>query len=44
MPLQQNPRHELNFAAGRAAQEVAVSRERGIAVLPGYGQEAWRVS
>jgi hypothetical protein len=34
----------LHFAARRAAQEVAVSRERGIAVRLGYDQEAWRIS
>ena len=34
----------LYFAAGRAAQEMAVSRERGIAVRVGYGEEAGRIS
>jgi hypothetical protein len=34
----------LYFAARRAAQEVAVSRERGIAVQPGYDHEARRIS
>jgi hypothetical protein len=34
----------LYFAARRAAQELAVSRERGIAVRLGYDQEAWRIS
>jgi hypothetical protein len=32
------------FAARRAAQEMVVSRERGIAVRPGYDQEAARIS
>jgi len=32
------------FAARRATQEIAVSRERGIAVRPGYDQEAARIS
>ena len=34
----------LYFAARRTAQEIAVSRERGIAVRPGYDQEAARIS
>jgi hypothetical protein len=34
----------LYFAARRTAQEMAVSRERGIAVPPGYDQEARRIS
>ena len=34
----------LYFAARRTAQEIAVSRERGIAVQPGYDQEAARIS
>jgi hypothetical protein len=34
----------LYFAARRTAQEMAVSRERGIAVRPGYDQEAGRIS
>jgi hypothetical protein len=34
----------LYFAARRAAQEMAVSRERGITVRPGYDQEAGRIS
>ena len=34
----------LYFAARRTAQEMAVSRERGIAVQPGYDQEAGRIS
>jgi hypothetical protein len=34
----------LHFAARRAAQEMAVSRERGIAVRPGYDREAGRIS
>jgi hypothetical protein len=34
----------LYFAARRAAQEMAVSRERGIAVRPGYDHEAGRIS
>src|SRR5215472_7769779 len=34
----------LYFAARRAAQEMAVSRERGIAVQPGYDQEAGRIA
>jgi hypothetical protein len=34
----------LYFAARRAAQEMAVSRERGIAVQFGYGEEAERIS
>ena len=34
----------LYFAARRTAQELAVSRERGIAVQPGYDQEAARIS
>jgi hypothetical protein len=34
----------LYFAARRTAQEMAVSRERGIAVRPGYDQEAARIS
>jgi hypothetical protein len=34
----------LYFAARRTAQEMAVSRERGITVRPGYDQEAGRIS
>jgi len=34
----------LYFAARRAAQEMAVSRERGIAVRPQYDEEAGRIS
>jgi hypothetical protein len=34
----------LYFAARRTAQEIAVSRERGIAVRPGHDQEAARIS
>jgi hypothetical protein len=34
----------LYFAAQRAAAEMAVSRDRGIAVRPGYDQEAGRIS
>jgi hypothetical protein len=34
----------LYFAARRAAQEMAVSRERGIAVRVGHDQEAGRIS
>jgi len=34
----------LYFAARRAAQEMAVSRERGIAVRPSYGEEAGQLS
>jgi len=34
----------LYFAARRTAQEMAVSRERGISVQPGYDQEAGRIS
>jgi len=34
----------LYFAARRTAQEMAVSRERGIAVQPGYDQEAGRIA
>jgi hypothetical protein len=34
----------LYFAARRAAQEMAVSLERGIAVQVGYGEEAGRIS
>jgi UTP:GlnB (protein PII) uridylyltransferase len=34
----------LHFAARRAAQEMVVSRERGIAVRVGYGEEAGRIS
>ena len=34
----------LYFAARRAVQEMAVSRERGIAVRLGYGEEAGRIS
>ena len=34
----------LYFAARRAAQEMAVSRERGIAVRPHYDEEAGRIS
>lgn len=34
----------LYFAARRTVQEMAVSRERGIAVQPGYDQEAGRIS
>jgi hypothetical protein len=34
----------LHFAARRAAQQMAVSRERGIAVGLGYGEEAGRIS
>jgi hypothetical protein len=34
----------LYFAARRATQEIAVSRERGIAVRPGYDEEAARIS
>jgi hypothetical protein len=34
----------LYFAARRAAQEIAVSRERGIAVRSGYDEEAGRIS
>jgi len=34
----------LYFAARRTAQQIAVSRERGIAVQPGYDQEAARIS
>lgn len=34
----------LYFAARRTAQEIAVSRERGIAVRPGYDEEAARIS
>ena len=34
----------LYFAARRTAQEIAVSRERGITVQPGYDQEAGRIS
>jgi hypothetical protein len=34
----------LYFAARRTAQEIAVSRERGIAVQPGHDQEAGRIS
>ena len=34
----------LYFAARRAAQEMAVSRERGIAVRLGYDEEAGRIS
>jgi hypothetical protein len=33
----------LYFAARRAAQEMAVSRERGIAVRPAYDEEAVRI-
>ena len=34
----------LYFAARRTAQQIAVSRERGITVQPGYDQEAARIS
>ena len=34
----------LYFAARRTAQEMAVSRARGITVQPGYDQEAGRIS
>jgi hypothetical protein len=34
----------LYFAARRAAQEMEVSRERGIAVRPAYDEEAGRIS
>jgi hypothetical protein len=34
----------LYFAARRAAQEMTVSRERGIAVGPAYNQEAGRIA
>jgi hypothetical protein len=34
----------LHFAARRAAQEMAVSRERGIAVLPADKEEAGRIA
>jgi hypothetical protein len=34
----------LYFAARRTTQEMAVSRERGIAVRPGYDEEAGRIS
>jgi hypothetical protein len=34
----------LYFAARRAAQEMEVSRERGITVRRGYGEEAGRIS
>lgn len=34
----------LYFAAKRAAQEMAVSRERGIAIRPEHGEEAGRLS
>jgi hypothetical protein len=34
----------LYFAARRTAQEIGVSRERGIAVRPAYDQEAARIS
>jgi hypothetical protein len=34
----------LYFAARRTQQQVAASRERGIAVAPGYDQEAARIS
>jgi hypothetical protein len=34
----------LYFGARRAVLEMAVSRERGIAVLPGHGEEAGRIS
>ena len=34
----------LYFAARRTAQEIAVSRERGIAVQPSHDQEATRIS
>jgi hypothetical protein len=34
----------LYFAARRTAQEIAVSRERGISVRPGHDQEATRIS
>jgi hypothetical protein len=34
----------LHFAARRAAQEMAVSRERGIAVRPAYNDEAIRIA
>src|SRR5215472_3504572 len=34
----------LYFGARRALQEMAVSRERGIAVRLGYGEEAGRIS
>jgi hypothetical protein len=34
----------LYFAARRATQEMATSRERGIAVRPGHGEEAGRIS
>jgi len=34
----------LYFAARRTAQAIAVSRERGIAVRPGYDEEAARIS
>ena len=34
----------LYFAARRAAQEMAVSLERGISVRAGYGEEAGRIS
>jgi hypothetical protein len=34
----------LYFAARRTAQDMAVSRERGITVQPGYVQEAGRIS
>jgi hypothetical protein len=34
----------LYFAARRAVQEMAVSRERGIAVRPAYNEEAGRIS
>jgi hypothetical protein len=34
----------LYFAARRTAQEIDVSRERGIAVRPAYDQEAARIS
>lgn len=34
----------LHFAARRAAQDMAVSRERGIAVRPAYNEEAGRIA
>jgi len=34
----------LYFAARRTTQEITVSRERGIAVRPGYDEEAARIS
>jgi hypothetical protein len=34
----------LHFAARRAAQEMAVSRDRGIAVRPAYDEEAGRIA